>query len=357
MGPQIAIVGGGILGVMIAFELSRRGRVASVAILDRGLRGAGASLRSAGVHFPYGRSQITRALTRESQDFYRNTAPFDRAPAIRPVELHIGSSQPVETLQSHFIEPLRPVALHATLARILRGGRTTAVWACDSAHHADVHRLVQEISTGLPDEMVFHEGVAVSKIEDGHAGVTLRLSNGTHRRFDAVLLAPGPWSVGAPFSDLTAEIGLRVKRVVALHIPDPNLNEDAPMAFFPDADAFFLPLPDRRMWLFSYTNTAWDVDPDEVGPALSPSDLAQGEAILAELAPDLIGACRSGRVFCDTYTPERTPAIRSVGFSGRLIYAGGANGSGYRLAPAMAAEALRVLDDALKHGDLLTEAS
>jgi glycine/D-amino acid oxidase-like deaminating enzyme len=49
-------------------------------------------------------------------------------------------------------------------------------------------------------------------------------------------------------------------------------------------------------------------------------------------------------VFCDAYTPDRTPLVSALDSAGRVVFAGGANGSGYRLAPAIAAETVDLLD-------------
>jgi glycine/D-amino acid oxidase-like deaminating enzyme len=51
----------------------------------------------------------------------------------------------------------------------------------------------------------------------------------------------------------------------------------------------------------------------------------------------------SGRVFCDAYGPDTEPLIRALDGTGRIVFSGAANGSGYRLAPAMASEAADLL--------------
>ena len=51
MGREIAIVGAGVIGCSLAYELARRG--ATVALLDRRPAGGGASQASAGILAPY----------------------------------------------------------------------------------------------------------------------------------------------------------------------------------------------------------------------------------------------------------------------------------------------------------------
>jgi glycine/D-amino acid oxidase-like deaminating enzyme len=48
-------------------------------------------------------------------------------------------------------------------------------------------------------------------------------------------------------------------------------------------------------------------------------------------------------VFCDAYSPSREPLVRTLDHDARIVFAGAANGSGYRLAPAIAAEAADLL--------------
>jgi glycine/D-amino acid oxidase-like deaminating enzyme len=60
-------------------------------------------------------------------------------------------------------------------------------------------------------------------------------------------------------------------------------------------------------------------------------------------------SARSGRVFCDAYSADREPLVRALDEEGRLVFAGAANGSGYRLAPAIAAEAAHLLRTAVEN--------
>ncbi|GAB3998664.1 hypothetical protein GCM10029992_25080 [Glycomyces albus] len=52
---DIAIVGGGIIGAVLAREAAAAFPGADIALIERGMIGAGATGRSAGVHFRAGR--------------------------------------------------------------------------------------------------------------------------------------------------------------------------------------------------------------------------------------------------------------------------------------------------------------
>jgi glycine/D-amino acid oxidase-like deaminating enzyme len=165
------------------------------------------------------------------------------------------------------------------------------------------------------------------------------LSTGGQLAADRVVLAPGPWVADPAWRALLAPHDLRVKRIVALHVDRP-VGPDDRCVVLHDEDAFLLPLAHRGHWLFSWTCQEWDVDPDVAVPALTEKHLTEARALLARYAPALAARCTSGRVFCDAYTPDRQPLVRALEPTGRVVFAGGANGSGYRLAPAIAAEAV-----------------
>jgi D-arginine dehydrogenase len=138
-------------------------------------------------------------------------------------------------------------------------------------------------------------------------------------------------------------LSARVKKVVALHIEQCPSKDDSAI-ILEDEDAFLLPLHDRGHWLFSYTCQEWDVDPDGVGEGLSRRNVEEARQILSRYAPTLVECCTSGRVFCDAYSSNREPQVRVLDGDERIIFAGAASGSGYRLAPAIAAEAADLLD-------------
>ena len=73
------------------------------------------------------------------------------------------------------------------------------------------------------------------------------------------------------------------------------------------------------------------------------ANLGAARDCLRQYSPSLAAACHSGRVFCDAYSPDGEPVVRALDESGRIVFAGAANGSGYRLAPAIAAQATDLL--------------
>jgi glycine/D-amino acid oxidase-like deaminating enzyme len=103
-------------------------------------------------------------------------------------------------------------------------------------------------------------------------------------------------------------------------------------------------MPDRGYWLFSYTCLEWDVVPDELHSGISHRNLREAHDILRRYAPEETPSIRAGRVFCDAYSPTREPIVAVAGHTGNVIFAGAANGSGYRLAPGIATEVVQLLN-------------
>lgn len=311
--PTIAVIGGGILGCLVAREIRARSPQAAVVLLERDAVGSGASRRSAGLSIPSGATDRIRAMASFSG------AAYDRLARSRP-DL-----------------PIYPVAM--TVAADGSGAGAHEVPSC---HYADVEPLVQALVRELRPDVRIREGVRVTGIEADSGGVDIELGTGGTLRADHAVLAPGPWVDDPAWRRHVEPLGLRVKKVAALHV-EQSPGESDRVRYFTDADAFLLPLAHRGHWLFSYTCQEWDVDPDALHQGLSEAVLGQARTLLSRLAPALAEHAASGRVFCDAYSPDREPRVQALDEAGRIVFAGAACGSGYRLAPAIASEAADLL--------------
>jgi glycine/D-amino acid oxidase-like deaminating enzyme len=324
---DVVVIGAGVVGCLVATEVLARVPHRRVTVIDKGLVGGGASRFSAGLHFPRGATPRVRALAAYCQHWYEDLRRREPQVPIHPVGMTVVSSEEA-TVREHYLPTAR-------LRAVERG------WAVDGAHYAAVEPLTQFLAARLRDRVAFREGTAVTSVESTPDGVILTLGNGGRLTAGRVVLAPGPWLA---WPELLGPLGVRVKKVVALHVELPVTPDDR-VTVFHDEDAFLLPLVHRGHWLFSYTSPDWDVTPDALTGGLSADDLDRGRAILARHAPKFSPYCFSGRVFCDAYSPDRTPIVRPVTADGRVLFAGAASGSGYRLAPAIAAAAADLLDE------------
>jgi len=153
--------------------------------------------------------------------------------------------------------------------------------------------------------------------------------------------------IAPEFRPFTDGLGIRIKRVVAFHVDGPataELQNDAVVDLFVAEDAFLMPRGRGSGRLFSFTRQHWDVSPEDASGDIAAEDRAEAAEVLTNVAPRFSGSMGGGQAFCDAYSPTRAPIVASVGKSGRVIFAGAANGSGYRLAPAIAHDVLTTFE-------------
>ncbi|WP_218058203.1 FAD-binding oxidoreductase [Streptomyces sp. Wb2n-11] len=340
---DVAVVGGGVLGLTITQEILSQKPQARVVVLERDAVGSGATRRSAGLHFPRGSSARIREMAFHSQERYAALK------AARPeLPIHslgmtvVAPASAQERLQETYLPQarLRPVLEVAGKTALLPEG--TAAWKGDGCQYADVHALTQLLARDLRRIVELREGVEVTAVTPLTDSVELSLGMGGTLHAGQVILAPGPWLAAPAWKDLVSPLGARVKKIVALHIEVPPTAGDQAVVF-QDEDAFLLPYQERGHWLFSYTCQEWDVDPNTVAASLTHADRDAALTVLARYAPHLIEHCVSGRVFCDAYGPGFEPLVRPLTADGRVVFAGAGSGSGYRLAPAIAAETANLL--------------
>ncbi|MEV5492941.1 FAD-dependent oxidoreductase [Streptomyces bobili] len=343
-GSEVAVIGAGIVGCVVAREILASNPGVSVTMLDRDLLAGGATRRSAGLHFPRGATPAVRAMAGESQRYYSELVTRRPDLPIHPLDMTVIAPESAEaTLREVYLPEanLRRTGRVPPILADLPAG--TAAWVGDGCQYADASALTQALAAELRPQVRFREGVTVTDVAPGAHGVRLALSTGDTLTVERAVLAPGPWLSAPAWRHLVQPLGAEVKKIAALHIEQPPSDDDGAVVLH-DEDAFLLPYRHRRHWLFSYTCPEWGVDPDTVECGLTAANLTEAREVLAHYAPRLVDRCVSGRVFCDAYGPGGAPLVRPLTDDGRLVFAGAASGSGYRLAPAIATEAVRLLD-------------
>lgn len=348
MESDVVIVGGGIVGALVATRILEWHPSCSVTLVDRGAAGDGASRYSAGLHIPRGTTPTVREWARTSEQYYLDLLAADPDLPIRGLGMIVLSRDEDEAqVRETYLDRPRttpaPGVVDASLAT------AAGMWSVHGAQHADVRALTRALVDRLRRRALILEATEVLGLQETTTDVVLELSTGLRVRTDQVVLAPGPW-IGRPLIGAAAP-GARVKKVVALHVDSPPTPDD-PVVLLHDEDAFLLPVPGRGQWLFSYTSQEWDVDPDVVGDQLVSSDLTAGRRILARWSRSLAEQIHSGRVFCDAYSGSGEPVVRAK--SPRVCFAGATNGAGYRLGPAIAARTAEIVTAARNRSERKT---
>jgi glycine/D-amino acid oxidase-like deaminating enzyme len=357
---DLAIVGAGVIGATAFFLARQQNPEWQILLLDRSLIAKGASAFSAGLDLPYGRTPWQKQLSLTSQRMY--VALKTRVPDL-----------PIRCL------PFVGIVKQGNLNQVLERFTSETVHVAGIAEREIIltklpgFRIAEDQemlagsfgAIGLVDQIVSllvanvcrspgghcWEGVAVTQIrpvpEGGHE---LDVMDGRRISARHVLIATGPWLLGGPGRDLAKKAGVRIKKIAALHVlrsPAP----ECPILYFFDEDAFLLPVTERGQWIFSFTSREWDCAPDSGMLHITPAERNAALSILDGYYPDLLPFCSGGRVFCDAYSPDWAPIVSSDPEANNLVIAGACSGSGFRLAPAIALNALQLFNDFASSGD------
>lgn len=345
---DLAIIGAGIIGATTAYLAHARRPEWHVVLLDRSFVGDGATHYSAALDLPFGRTSRQRAMLSQSANFYRDlktrcpelpireisfvlVAPAkdiaNSAAAFVDADLHLASAREWHQIRLKYPDLILPQEYLAMLGSNARHSSSTQLTSA----------LVNKACNDGNVECC--EGVEVRQVEDIECDHVLLTADGRQITAKRVVIATGPWLTSAPRGAFSQAAGIRTKKVAALHIdwcPSP----DAPVLYFAAEDAFLLPLQEQKKLLLSFTAQEWDCPAEISRLRICRDDRTLALSILNRYCPALIEHCSGGRVFCDAYSQDGAPFVARVPTSHSLVVAGACSGSGVRLAPAIALEAL-----------------
>ncbi len=362
---DLAIIGAGIIGATTAYIAHLRMPEWRIALLDRSFVGDGATRYSAALDLPFGRTPRQQAMAARSGSFYRDLKVRYPELPIREVPfVLVDHARDISTAAAAFID----ANLHLATAQEWHQIRLTypeltlpqehMVMVGSNARHCSSTQLALAlVNKACNDRNVeCWEGTEVRDVEDIPCGHMLIMGDGRRIIAKRVVIATGPWLTSGPGGVFSQAAGIRIKKVAALHIdccPPP----DAPVLYFAGEDAFLLPLPEQRKLLLSFTAREWDCSAEISRLRIEPDDRALALSILNRYCPALVEDCSGGRVFCDAYSQDRAPFVARISTSHSLVVAGACSGSGMRLAPAIALEALERSDSSMSERKPLYEDS
>jgi len=339
---DLVIIGGGIIGAWALYLAAKRFPTWRTLLIERSTVGSGATAHSAGVWVAIGRNPFERLLAERSMKLYgevRSRLNIEMSEArsywVSSRETFDASRQsildpnpdlreiPAEELSAKFDFPIRIAG-----SELIQAGGTPA--SCDPG---GIARALVTYCRRQPQISVW-EGAEVASLQAAREGAEITLANGNAVSASRTILAVGPWVLSG-LVPAVATSAIRIKRVVALHI-DRRPPPDASALFFPDADAYLMPLQTRQQWLFSFHRKVWGCHPDNVEPCVNAGDEDEALVALKRYLPDLVSACRGGRAFCDAYAQDGEAVVSTHPASNRIVIAGAGAGKGFRLAPGIA---------------------
>lgn len=346
---DLAIIGAGIVGTMAAYLAGQRRSDWRIVLIDRSLVGHGATQYSAGLDRPYGSTALQKRLSFESAKVYRELKiempdlPIHELPLFGVTR----KERIVEVIAGFTKDGVRPATeleerqLRYTYADFAISDDQVLLTGCSGSY--GFPRLVAEALANRFKERELAEcweGVEIQAVDAGSGGYVLSTSDGRTRLARRVLVATGPWLLNGPGSSVARNAGVRIKKIVTLHI-DLRPGAHDPIIFFFDDDAYLLPVYERREWLFSFASQEWDCTPDISRLRITASDRALALSILGCYCPSFAEYCHGGRVFCDAYSRDWMPIITLVPGPADFGVVGACSGFGYRLAPGIAKAALK----------------
>ena len=338
---KVTIVGAGIIGAAIAYELAARG--AQVRLVDARGSGQGATRASAGVLAPYieGHSADLLRLGVCSLDRYDSFIARVAADAQRPVEYRRPGTLQVAR-SDHETRQLEQAA------RILASSGVSHTYLDRDAARSLEPSLAESIRAGLLVPQHGYVGVAslMSALAEAarRHGTTLSTArvNGIDLRdgavrvetsedtfvADAVIVAAGSWSGGIPMSPAVPPPVRPVRgQLLHLRFPEPPLSR-----VIWGTAGYLVPWEDGSVLVGA---TVEDIGFDErVTVAGVRQLLESAEELLPAVRSSIFGGARAG---LRPVTPDELPIVGRSSTMRDVYYATGHYRSGVLLAPLTAA--------------------
>lgn len=345
---NIAVVGGGIIGLLTAIALANREPTYKISLFDSSDLAGNATRQSLCLDLPFGYTAGKREFSERSRELWNHFQDSWLDYNFQKTTLHgIVRSDDVDRILKGFfdhskiiVEPvnklLSPFSFDLNKDYVLLKGER-----CWYAQGDGLYRCLLEVLKNISN-IHYHSKPFLEHIVSSKEFVTTTFQDGATVYFDKVILALGPWL--PKFINKNPHLNIqniRTKKIACFKI-DKMSSPTHPVYYFFSDDAFLVPNKVGSDWWLSITVKDWDVDPDDT---LTISDLEYQAAktILNAYAPAYVDYCYKGRVFCDAYSETWEPIIDYCDEYKNIIFASGCSGSGVRLAPAIAEKSMRLL--------------
>lgn len=349
---NLTVIGGGIIGAWTMHLAKTMFPHWDILLVDANLVGNGASRYSASLDMPGGHTPLRKKLIKSSQEHWKKLLSNEHSLPIKGINAFgISKKEELQTIREHFSGFISEEDNHENYLKklhdFLPGFDVTnehSLFQIPFAQYATQNNVAEHIISNLrrDDKCTIMEGFEVASVSKMKDFVKLTTGNGISIKTKNVIEATGPWMLTGPMSSNCASLGIRNKKIVALHIqavPHP----DAPVIYSFDHEAFLFPRHEEGRWLFSFRSEEWNVTPNLEELKINSHDLVTAKNVLNSLYPPFVDLIAGGRSFCDAYGLNGDPIIKSISGLENYVFAGGGSGSGFRLAPGIALEALTIL--------------
>lgn len=377
---DVAVVGGGIVGLSSAYFLGRAGH--AVTVFEQGSLGHGSTERSAGGIRRQFSTPINVELSKRSLEVWETfesrfgtDIEFRQSGYLFLARTEETATAFEETVEMHHEQDVPTEFLDPTAAtEYCPGLRTENVRAATylpTDGFADPHLALQGFASRLPDVGVdLQTHTRVEDITSAENGVTGVVVDGSSMTFDYVVNAAGPWARSvAAMAGVEYPVAPKRRRVLVVD-PETPVAESVPLTIDLDTGSYFRPEREGAALVGGHFDAEDpDADPDRfsetVGLDYTLTALDRAADIATYFGPET--GVKRGWAGLYAVTPDHHPIIEETvpGF----ISAVGFSGHGFQHAPAtgqLVAELVtdgeaslldisRLDSDRFERGDLITE--
>jgi len=348
---DLTIIGGGIIGAWILYLAKKRFPNWNILLVEASLVGNGTSRYSASLDMPGGHTPLRQRLVKSSQEYWNTLLSKHTELPIRDINA-FGVCKKTEflTIREHFSGTLLDDKRESHLKK-LNGflpefdvTNNHSLFQIPFAKYATQNTIAESIISNFrwDEKCTIIEGIKITSVSKSENYLELTTKVGLLFRSKGVIEATGPWMLSGPVANQCSSLGIRTKKIVALHIEE-KPHPEATVIYDFDKEAFLMPRHEEGRWLFSFRLEVWDVALNPESLKINSSDLSAAKKILYALYPRFVELISGGRSFCDAYGLNNDPVIKPISGLENYVIAGGGSGSGFRLAPGIASEALSLL--------------
>jgi glycine/D-amino acid oxidase-like deaminating enzyme len=343
---DVVVVGGGLEGTAIAWELTRRGGT-DVVVCERDTVGSGGTGKSSGVvRCHYGVSTLAAMATRSLELFENAEELLGEDIGFRQTGYVVGVGEPDVAALRASLANQRAVGVQTEeidaveVARLWPAAELTdfAAFGWEArGGYGDAYRTAQAYAGAARRAGArIRQGTAVTAVLADRDRVTgVRLADGSEIAAGAVVVAAGPWSV-----PLLAAHGIELPITVhreAIVLLDPGADL-GPVPVFSDLVSLqYIRADGGGQLLFGNSDLSVPepADPDDYLNRATPDFLDMAVEKIAHRFPGLPDASVTGTYAgCYDVTPDFNPVVSEAPLDG-LFVAAGFSGHGFKISPAV----------------------
>jgi D-arginine dehydrogenase len=351
---DIVVVGGGIAGASVAYELAA---TRSVVLLEtEAALARHSTARSAATYIPgHGAAPVRALIVASGPRFARLAAELDAPPLLAPrAVLHVavdaaGEAALAAELAEQAGEPGAPAAVDPAEAvrrcPVLRPGAVRAAALVEAAADLDAEALHQAYVSGLRRRGgAVRTGAAVTAVQRRGSGWRVQAA-GEEIDVAGVVDAAGAWADVVAALAQVPQIGLTpYRRTIALaRVPDPARLQG------PDGHRLPMVVDGGERWYFKQEGDGLLVSPADETP-VAPHDARPDELDVAaglERVEAVTGlglrSVRTAWAGLRSFVPDRLPVVGAWPEHPGFWFCAAQGGSGIETAPALAAYAAAVV--------------